>query len=99
MLSALRLVLAGGVYLPPDLLEPMTPGSTATGTNAGEVMTERQREVLRLLVGGKSNKQIGTALDISESTVRVHVTALFRILGVSNRTEASYAARRLRWLD
>jgi len=54
-------------------------------------LTARQKEVLELLAEGKSNKQIGTALGISEGTVKVHVNAAFRALGVHNRVNAATA--------
>lgn len=95
MLSALRLVLAGGVYLPEGALGRGAESSL----EARPGMTPRRREVLTLLSTGRSNKEIGNVLEISESTVRVHVAAIFRLLGVSNRTEASVVARRDGWID
>ena len=92
MLQATRLVLAGGVYVPPQLLGvdsvPQDPSAP----------TPRQREVLEHLAEGRSNKEIGNALGIAENTVRVHVAALLRTLGASNRTEASAAARKRGWV-
>ena len=54
-------------------------------------LTARQKEVLTLLAAGKSNKQIAWALGISEGTVKVHVNAAFRALGVHNRVNATTA--------
>ncbi len=54
-------------------------------------MTARQKEVLDLVAAGKSNKQIACALGISEGTVKVHVNAAFRALGVHNRVNATTA--------
>lgn len=54
-------------------------------------LTARQKEVLDLLAAGKSNKQIAWALGISEGTVKVHVNAAFRALGVHNRVNATTA--------
>lgn len=92
MFSALRLVLAGGVYIPQQVL------SSYADVPDGSVLsrlTERQREVLQLLSEGKSNKQICRDLDLSEGTVKVHLNAIYRVLGVANRTEAALLARRL----
>ena len=99
LLDALRLVLGGGVYVPPLFLDagkthdaPPAPGAEAEPGD-GE-LTERQGDVLVLLSQGKSNKLIARELDLSEKTVKSHVTALFRALGVVNRTQAAIAARR-----
>ena len=54
----------------------------------GDILTERQREVLTHMSMGKSNKEIARSLRISESTVKVHVAAAFRLLGVHNRVGA-----------
>lgn len=93
MFSALRLVLSGGVYIPPQLI-----GSAAPPIPDGSILarlTDRQREVLLLLAGGRTNKQICRELDLSEGTVKVHLNAVYRVLGVANRTEAALLARRL----
>ena len=98
LVEAIRLVMTGGTYLPAAamsaLRRPMSPGSAADGT-AGDPLTQRQTRVLRLLARGLSNKQIARDLDISEITVKAHVSAIFRKLGVANRTQASNEARRL----
>ena len=80
MREALAQVLAGEVYLPAALLEPRQP--------AAPELSERQRDVLRLLVAGRANKEIGRELDLSEATVKTHLAALFRKLGVNTRTQA-----------
>ncbi len=58
-------------------------------------LTPRQRQVLVLLSNGYSNKEIGLRLDLAEVTVKMHVSSIFRALGVANRTQAVLAARRL----
>jgi DNA-binding NarL/FixJ family response regulator len=67
----------------------------AEGAAARNELTLRQRRVLELLSTGLSNKRIARALDISEITVKAHVTAIFRKLGVTNRVQAGLEARRL----
>lgn len=96
MRAVFRNVLAGQIYVPPlvsDLsAEPFKPAG-ATGISADSGLTERQRDVLRLLAAGRSNKEIARALHIAEGTVKVHITAAFRILGVHNRVGAAAALR------
>jgi DNA-binding NarL/FixJ family response regulator len=103
LIPALRLVFSGGVYLPPSAFSGANGTGGARGADAGAPsrtprdvgLTERQAEVLALLVQGKSNKLICRALDLAEGTVKIHVTAILRALGVSNRTEAVVAVSRL----
>jgi DNA-binding NarL/FixJ family response regulator len=101
LIAALRLVFSGGVYLPPSVFaaaahgvaEPRPAASVRSPREAG--LTERQAQVLALLVQGKSNKLICRALDLAEGTVKIHVTAILRALNVSNRTEALVAVSRM----
>ena len=100
MLSALRLVLAGGVYVPPHALrhEPAKAAPRSApgpGKSWDNRLTARQTEVLRLLALGKPNKVIARELDLSEGTVKIHLSAIFRVLDVNNRTEAVLAAQQL----
>lgn len=93
MLCAARLVLAGGMYVPPALanlgmnIHPVPDPAPA--------LTERQLEVLRLIVEGKSNKEIARKLHLAHATVKVHLATIFRVLEVENRTQAAIAAERL----
>lgn len=95
MLSALKLVLSGGVYLPPALLEQANHGDPIANENAVSFLTPRQREVLALLGQGKSNKEIARVLQLAEGTVKLHVTAILKALNVNNRTRAVVAASQL----
>ena len=97
LVAALRLVLDGHDYLPPLLLSAV-PGD---GAVAGRVapLTSRQHEVLQGLARGLPNKAIGRELDIAERTVKLHVQALFEILGALNRTHAVVKAREAGLLD
>ena len=96
MLSALRLVLAGGIYVPPHAMrQEMTATVPAAAKNLVTRLTARQMEVLRLLALGKPNKVIARELDLSEGTVKIHLSAIFRVLDVNNRTEAVLAAQHL----
>jgi DNA-binding NarL/FixJ family response regulator len=91
--DALRTVLDGGVYLPAQALAGPVPGTTDAA--AIDALSPRQVQVLQLLLQGKSNKLIGRALNLSESTVKTHLLAVFRRLEVNNRTQAVLAAARL----
>lgn len=93
--SALRLVLAGGIYIPPNLLDYAALYSLGHDPANPPQLTYRQHEVLRELVKGQSNKQIATALEVTEGTVKIHLAAVFRILKVNNRIEAVLVAQRL----
>lgn len=101
---ALKVVLGGGTYLPRHALQPA--GSvhhpvSASGSMQKYVdsnmanLSRRQFEVLMKAVQGKSNKVIARELEISDHTVKAHLSVAFRTLGVQNRTEAVYAAAQL----
>lgn len=103
MIGALRLVLAGGVYLPPEMVRRTVPSGTSiappaapAGTGYRDIgLTERQAQVLALLVQGKPNKLICRDLDLAEGTVKIHITAILKALKVSNRTQAVIEVSRL----
>src|SRR5262245_51301261 len=100
LIQALRLVLARGVYLPPTVLDSArTPALAESGATAGDMvlpgLTPRQMDVLRCVIQGKSNKIIARELDVSEGTVKAHLSSVFRALDARNRTEAVYAAAKL----
>jgi len=80
--AAIKLVLAGGQYFPPELIE-QSKHSEQTRDDGG--LTIRQQQVLRLIQRGLSNKEIARTLGISESTVKAHVTSILRHEGVSSR--------------
>ncbi|HEY2337887.1 MAG TPA: response regulator transcription factor [Burkholderiales bacterium] len=97
MLGALRLVLSGGVYVPPAYLARSRAGTTPITAPSADTLglTPRQHDVLRLLGQGQSNKEIARVLGLAEGTVKLHISAILRALGVSNRTRAVVAAARL----
>lgn len=93
--NALRLILDGGTYIPPALIENGQTNSV-NGKNSGiKTLTYRQSQVLNLIAQGKSNKQIAFDMGVSESTVKLHINALLRSLHVSNRTQAVITAQKL----
>jgi DNA-binding NarL/FixJ family response regulator len=97
ILSALKLVLAGGVYIPsPALPDPGAARLRPVDRNQKLAsLTQRQLTVLKELVSGKSNHQIAQKLQVTEGTIKVHMSAIFRVLNVSNRSEALLAAQRM----
>jgi DNA-binding NarL/FixJ family response regulator len=102
MVNALRLVFAGGIYIPPEALvraesKPQRPAPGRQATPADLGFTDRQMEVLALMMQGKSNKAISRILDVAEPTVKHHVTAILKALKVANRTEAVIAVGALGW--
>ena len=96
LLGALGLVLSGGIYVPPEVLDASGDDPFEAATRAVRVrLTPRQWEVLEILAEGKTNKEIARALNLSEATIKLHVTALFKELGVTNRTQAAVRAAKL----
>lgn len=101
MLNALRLVIEGGVYLPPQLLQSVLPveevGSFPSSRKQVDVhgLTSRQSEALTLLGRGLTNKEIAEIMGLAEGTVKIHVAAVYQVLHVSSRYEAMRAAERL----
>ena len=92
--NAVAFMLMGETYLPVDFAQGHnTPASPEDARL--EDLSKREREVLRLLSDGLSNKEIGRMLDLREAAVKLHVKTVFRHLGVSNRTQAAMLARDL----
>ncbi len=101
MMNAIRVVLLGEIYVPPSLFssKPESAETTLTrgmdGRSLREMhpniqrLTRRQLGVLALIGQGLSNRDIAENLNISEGTVKVHVGAILKTLGVSNRTRAA----------
>jgi len=104
MLGALRLVLAGETYVPSmvtresaDADEDKDAPSTTSNEGPIQGLTEREREVLKLLVAGMTNKEIGKRLGIQEVTVKLHLRGIFRKFQVTNRTQALRIAIQNGW--
>src|SRR5262249_2180388 len=82
LLDTIRRVHCGQTCVPGDVAAKLADRVTRTE------LTQRELEVLRFMVAGKSNKEIGNALNISEGTVKVHVSSLLKKLKATGRTEA-----------
>ncbi len=90
LLAAVTLVLSGGIYLPSQLLTALPEHNSEK-----QKLTPRQIEILQLLQQGVQNKNIAYQLDLSESTVKVHVRRIFTALGARNRSQAVNTALHL----
>ena len=98
--AAVRAVAGGGLYLPREAeglagraWGGMNPAAADQLSELG--LTDRQIDVLKLVMRGLPNKLIGRQLQLAEGTVKVHVSAVLRALGARNRTQAVLAANRL----
>lgn len=94
VVAAIRAVVRGEVVLHPMLARRLV----ARRRDGGEVLSDREREVVRLAAGGLGNRQIADTLSLSIRTVEAHFTSVFNKLGVANRTEAIATAARRGWL-
>ncbi len=98
LVTALRLVLDGETYVPPALLNAKETRATAAALPGNEParyipgglsrLSAREAAVLRLLISGKSNKEIARELDLQEVTVKVHLRNVYRKINATNRTDA-----------
>ena len=106
ILNALRLVISGGSYVPPEILAGgelpramlrQIASDQSQPSPADLRLTDRQLDVLALMMQGKNNKTICRALNLAEPTVKTHVTAILKALQVTSRTEAVIAANNFGW--
>lgn len=99
--AALSLLAAGGTYLPTEILgavataaDTPTRSDQALRLRLAESLTPREQEVLEHLASGRSNKEIGRDIGLSEITIKLHVRQILRKLGARNRSEAASIATR-----
>ena len=102
MLNAIKLVFSGGIYIPSEILEePTSPRLTNKLTTHDSLkslgLTDRQIEVLALLMKGKSNKVIAKTLNMAVPTVKNHITVVLKALNVTSRTEAVIKVGKMGW--
>jgi DNA-binding NarL/FixJ family response regulator len=101
LVDRLRHILSGEIYVPAVLADLPPEPEAEKGPNrspprlAQRALSGRQIQVLRGLVEGKSNKEIARALNVAEGTVKIHLAALFRVLGATNRAHAAALGKRL----
>jgi DNA-binding NarL/FixJ family response regulator len=100
---ALSLVMSGETYVPAELLQERAlkgvvgPAGKGGPENPLAHLTDRQRDVLGLLMTGQSNKEIARDLGLLESTVKAHIKVILNKLSVANRTQAAMVAAGLGW--
>ena len=94
IIRALRDAAAGGVPLSPKAARALLPSNRPSGNADSNALSAREREVLSLVAVGLPNKSIARRLTISEKTVKAHLTRVFTVLGVSDRTSAALWAQR-----
>ncbi len=86
LITAIRTVAVGRKYIPDEIAQILKD-------NLGqETLTPAETNVLRMIVGGMSNKEIGFTLDVTENTVKTHIKNIFDKIGVSDRTSAATIA-------
>ncbi|MDY6877134.1 MAG: response regulator transcription factor [Chloroflexota bacterium] len=100
--EAVRTVAAGGALVEPSVARKvlaefarLVPPARPPEEGLPEPLSEREREVLRLLASGLSNHEIATRLSLAEGTVKNYVTSILQKLGVRDRTQATVRAREL----
>jgi len=102
MRNALRLVLAGSVYVPPELLgrgasePPLETSARSDPRSPSDIgLTPRQAQILALIMEGQPNKRICRELDLAESTVKNQISAILKALDATSRTQAVLKATKL----
>ena len=100
LLDALKTVLGGEVFIPGNIhskisqIRKRRPTKVVSGESGiGASLTKRQHEILELVARGYSNKQLSTSLHITENTIKAHLSAIYQVLGVNNRTQCVKIAR------
>ncbi|MBZ0329482.1 response regulator transcription factor [Halomonas sp. ANAO-440] len=97
LIKAITQILEGNIYLPSDIMRasntrPQEPNERSITPEQLETLTRKQLQVLEHMTRGESNKMIAYHLNIAETTVKAHVSAILRKLGVSNRVQAILSA-------
>ena len=87
LVRSLRQIASGERIVPQSSIDPVVPaGHGVNSDNALAVLTDRERQIMRLVSEGLSNKQIGRRLNITDGTIKVHLHHIFQKLEISNRT-------------
>ena len=96
-LEAIQTIAAGEVYKPAGFIEGTSANRSEENLTRLTSLTNQQARILELICEGKLNKQIAFDLSIAETTVKAHVTAIMRKLGVQSRTQAVLVAQEAKY--
>ena len=97
MINAIRLVISGGIYIPSSILNisnefkndfQIKPNLNENIDKKKNKLTKRQKQIINLIRAGKSNQAIALDLDLAIGTIKMHISRMFKQLGVNSRTEA-----------
>jgi len=97
--EAIEQIRAGGIYKPSGFVEDSASQITDNSLTRLSSLTNQQSRILELICEGKLNKQIAYDLTIAETTVKAHVTAIMRKLGVQSRTQAVLVAQNAKFAN
>ena len=92
LVKAINIVTRGERYIQPSIATMLRQSKIVEQQKKVETLTKRELEIIKLLVGGLYNKEIADNLDISEKTVKNHISSIFRKINVSDRTQAAVYA-------
>ena len=92
LVKAINIVTTGERYIQPSIAAMLRQSKIIEQQNRAEALTKRELEIIKLLVGGLYNKEIADYLNISEKTVKNHISSIFRKINVSDRTQAAVYA-------
>lgn len=92
LVKAINIVTSGERYIQPSIAAMLRQSKIIEQQNRVEALTRRELEIIKLLVGGLYNKEIADTLNISEKTVKNHISSIFRKINVSDRTQAAVYA-------
>jgi len=95
MAQAVRAVLAGGMWVPPEITQTDAQDEEQARARRIASLTPQQFRVLMMVADGLLNKQIAHEIDVTEATVKVHIAAIMRKLGLFRRTQLAVLAQRL----
>lgn len=92
LIKAINIVISGGRYIQPSVAAMLRQSKFIEQQSAVDMLTKRELEIIKLLVGGLYNKEIAHNLNISEKTVKNHISSIFKKINVSDRTQAAVYA-------